>query len=329
MSTSTPNPVLSASCDRALKLALMLGFALTGAAAGCDSPAEFLEGDDLELRDCGNHCGVDFNTPYFYGNERFIEFDIAGGAHTNTEGHTVTFHSALHPSWGALAPGELAVHTNGKLSHAGLPTGDPTGLTLAFTIDGQATKLRVATALERPDVGWVYEFEEVVNDEWVPLCEPDPYGDRSAYLYRDFTLVTNGPATGRIVDAYDMIQIACTSGAAGKATSFGFRPLIEDEMSQDMFEAALRAVRLDLCSDGTAYTVPGAEVAFNDMNGKVESPLDTEGLIREAIFDKWGAVCWDGALRPGATAPSCELPLCDDWLTENASRSDLVETFIQ
>ena len=120
--------------------------------------------------------------------------------------------------------------------------------------------------------------------------------------------------SGSIHETPELLTIACTGGAVGKAALWGYRP---DDLAAShgsdgvgIFEASVRMIRADYCGDGQSWTSPGTPVLVEDNLG-INGPLPSVWLpgqsspADEAVWDRYGAVCL-AVTRVPNTIVSCQ-----------------------
>lgn len=141
----------------------------------------------------------------------------------------------------------------------------------SFTDDGPRTRYGVVHSGINPGEGFV------------PTCALDnETGDHSAVMFQDLHVESDGTISPRP----DTLYFGCTSGAVGKAATWGYAPWI---IGDDGHLAAVRSVRADYCGDGSSWTEAGTPLQITDplvINRFPDSTLPTE-----AIWSQYGAEC--------------------------------------
>lgn len=134
------------------------------------------------------------------------------------------------------------------------------------------------------------------SDSFEPLCEPDPEGRTTAVAVPGFWATD-----GRFVrGAPGRVDFACTAGARGKCTRFGYLPWATGADGRSLaphHAACVRMVRADYCGDGTPHTVPGVTIQMIDRAGVHPSPERRYGAF-EAVWGVDGALCLARPRRP-------------------------------
>jgi len=140
---------------------------------------------------------------------------------------------------------------------------------------------------------------------------PGQASEMSAVVYPGIDI---DESSGAMHEDPELLTIACTAGAVGKAGLWGYRP---DDLVANygpdgvaLFEASVRMVRADYCGDGQSWTSPGTPVVVEDNLG-TNAPLPSVWLPGqsipqdEAVWDRSGAVCL-AATRVPSTIVSCQ-----------------------
>lgn len=166
--------------------------------------------------------------------------------------------------------------------------------------------------------GYQLEYQVVGDPEGQPICPVAPDGSHWAYLVGDvFVDVDDGT-----IDADPgALLIACTTGALGKAITWGFAPWVlppDPDASIDLgtaspnlplYQTGVRVVRADYCGDGDSHTVDGVEIQLhNELAGQT---FDFPQGADEGLFGPDGALCVDHQRNPHAPPLTCVDP-CND-----------------
>jgi len=154
--------------------------------------------------------------------------------------------------------------------------------------------------------GYQFEHHWTVSGPANPMiCTPDVDGNHWAYVVGDVLV----QPTGSITNDPGALLIACSSGALGKAITWGFTPWDETNQTLDLYQTGVRTVMADYCGDGSSYTEDGTLIqVHNDLAGQGFVNPTTEN---EAVFGPDGALCLSEP-RAASHAPDCEIPVCGD-----------------
>lgn len=134
-------------------------------------------------------------------------------------------------------------------------------------------------------------------------------GNLEAVVYENLVVDMK---TGAGKEKQDIINLACLSGAIGKAALWGYKSY---EMGVEKFIGGVRTIRADYCGDGDSWTKPGTAVDLADIwsiNKFVDPNFKTESL-----WSSKGAVCVSNPRRVNEFKPDdvlCngkQLPLCE------------------
>lgn len=177
------------------------------------------------------------------------------------------------------------------------------------------TTLRVADFIEDgPRSRYKFTYESYLTEGVaLPTCEADEQGSYAAVLFQDLHVEPDGTLTNRP----DTLYFGCSSGAVGKAVTWGYSPW---EFSQEVHQTAVRAVRGDYCGDGVSWTAAGTPLLVDDpfgLNGFGGALNSTEGLWTEngvACLDVPRLAQWsyEDIQCPDHEIPRCE-PTDDLW----------------
>jgi hypothetical protein len=145
---------------------------------------------------------------------------------------------------------------------------------------------------------WQYTFQHHDNLGNVAyLCEPDLNGAATAVPLADITV---NATTGDLLTRSNTLYLACTSGAIGKAVTWGYLPW---DITIPEFEAVVRVVRADYCGDGQSWTTSGTAVQIKDIWGV--STFANATATNEAVWGQAGALCMNQARVAGQGPVSC------------------------
>ena len=204
--------------------------------AGCD--VEVLEdggeASTVKRSGSGGYGGVWLNTSAI-GSQPFSEMDLAGALHDGVQVTGVKVKGANN-SWiladkTEVADGTLRINEQGVMV--------PREIWIA--------EVHVISAKEAR-----YTFQTHDDDGQVTyLCDADTLGSHSAAVIKDVTI---DPFTADMAPRKATAYFACTSGAVGKAVTWGYRPW---ERTLAQFATAVRVVRADYCYDGMSWTENG------------------------------------------------------------------------
>ncbi|MCH9682292.1 MAG: hypothetical protein K0V04_12710 [Deltaproteobacteria bacterium] len=155
-----------------------------------------------------------------------------------------------------------------------------------------------------------YRLEHVSNQltgDAEPICLPETSGQSWAYTVMDVRVdVDNGSVTPEP----GALMVACTTGALGKAITWGFSPWATVGPSLDLWETGIRTVRADYCGDGVPYTNTGT--ALQIFNDAADQDFWASNRKTEAVFGPDGALCMTAPRVQYLAAPHCPLTSCDD-----------------
>jgi hypothetical protein len=129
-----------------------------------------------------------------------------------------------------------------------------------------------------------YTFQ-TLNEQGQPtfICDADASGSRAAIPIRNITV---NRATGDISARPSTAYLACTSGAIGKAITWGYKPW---QRSLHDFEVATRMIRADYCFDGNSWTTTGTALQVRDAYGINDFAYQTEPT--EVVWTTTGVAC--------------------------------------
>jgi hypothetical protein len=302
-------------------LPLMILSAVT-LAVGCDETEAADDPGEVSLRPgSGTYGGVWLNTSSI-GATEFSELDLKGLVH---DGVRFTGAKLLRPGnvWLKVTGGEVvdgnlrakvgkAVYQGADLvgSRWQLNLVDNDGDGDALDDDGAEAPVELwitgYTQISAKESRYVFETHDALGNV-APLCEADSAGLRTVVPIKDITV---DPMTGDITTRKDTIYLACTSGAVGKAITWGYRPW---ERTLAEFEVATRMVRADYCYDGMPWTENGTHLQVRDK-------WDINTFLRDAdptevVWTGTGVGCVNQPRNPAYAAPqvTCDgapLPAC-------------------
>lgn len=295
---------------------------LAAGGVACD-PADGLKpADDVTFRDGSGYSGRTLNTSNWVSAPArdIYEFSRLGEAHETDFGGATHLIDIRYPHsmYGEIntdpraqvLPGQFEIKIRNLdefqvrvIPPAPLPKDDLSGaelvgleLTFAsvYNYGLFPTTVRVSGYAEDASGEPLFELERETSAGYVPVCEPDGDGERLAALYGNVQI---NAITGAISAADDIIHIACTAGAPGKAARYGYRP----SDGHAIFSLANRVIRADYCGDGYPYTYPGNPLKIRDnvSPGQEGTTLAdvyaslAPGDRLEAVWDEKGILCID------------------------------------
>lgn len=298
-------------------------FALALTFAGCD-PAEIGDGEVALRTGGGGQGGITFNTDnWVSASARDVyEFDRTGAWRTNTFGFEAKLKRVIFqdPQLGSIstdpssapnpAVARVEITSASNLALTVFPPNQSAksyqgaqivGLQLLFSVKYAGStaydvKLRVADHRLDAKGGHLYAFSKihpgngaVIGD----LCETSTAGDRDARVYGN---VSVDAFTGAVVEPANIFHIACTAGAPGKSSTYGYLPT----GSAATFRLVNRVIRADYCADGYPYTYPGNSLLIRDnfspgqqgqTLAQAEAYAAANAAVVEAMWDENGVLC--------------------------------------
>lgn len=307
---------------RALVTLTALAVASLGA-AGCDQDG--VAGGEVTFRPGGGVGGTTFNTDNNVspGARDMYEFNRTGAWHTNSFGFQTKLKKVIfdHPQYGVISTDpskvpdpfspRVAITSAGNLEvtvyppFGGAPqsfSGDEiVGLELLFKVqyNGSPTfdsRVRVTQRYFDPLGGDLYELVKVNPIDGTVLgaiCEVGPTGDRNARIYE---AVSIDGISGAVVEVPNIYHVACTAGAPGKTSLYGYFP----SGAPESFRLANRVLRADYCADGYPFTYPGNSLLIRDnfspgQQGQTLAQAiswgDQNDALLEAMWDENGVLC--------------------------------------
>ena len=288
-------------------LALTASLAL---AAGCDMPGP---GDDGEEQDAvflrpGGGGGIWLNTSAI-GSHAFAALDLKKSAHDGVRLDRVLVKQGANK----FVVVDRVKGVDGEIQ-AGRGTTNFSGQQLVgskweltLLVNGTETPATMWISGATNNHGaWQYTFQH--HDEQgnvANLCDTDADGKAVAVPIADMTV---NASTGDLTSRNNTLYLACTSGAIGKAVTWGYSPW---DIGMNDFEATVRVVRADYCGDGQSWTIPGTGLQIEDAWGVSDFADPT--ATNEAVWGASGALCiattriiGQGAITcGGVVVPTC------------------------
>jgi hypothetical protein len=294
------------------------GVVLAALAMGCD-PAGDADAA-VALRPGTGTGGVWLNTNAI-GAHAFSEIDLKGAKHDGVRLKRVRLAGGVQLDRVEFDAGGQLRGVKGTTHYRG-----------ADLIDSQWELALIAGSTETPATMTIAGIEAVGADETryvfvhpgadglpTPVCEADASGSHAAVPIKNLSVDVD---TGVLLSRKDTLYLACTSGAVGKAVTWGYKPW---KRSVDEFEAAVRMVRADYCYDGSSWTTRGTGVQVRDKSN-INTFLHWTDPT-EAVWGKDHLHCLS-APRGGAftaaevTCNGEPLPACPNNLAMNTYGAD-------
>lgn len=291
--------------------------------AGCD--VEVLEdggeASTVKRSGSGGYGGVWLNTSAI-GSQPFSEMDLAGALHDGVQVTGVKVKGANN-SWiladkTEVADGTLRIKV-GKTVYSGaalvgarwqIDLVNEQGVVVPREI--WIAEVHVISAKEAR-----YTFQTHDDDGQVTyLCDADTLGSHSAAVIKDVTI---DPFTADMAPRKATAYFACTSGAVGKAVTWGYRPW---ERTLAQFATAVRVVRADYCYDGMSWTENGTALQLKDrwnINTFVSAAPPTE-----VVWTKTGIAC---LTQPRASMYTAAMVTCDKQAIPSCPANLTMTTF--
>jgi len=291
--------------------------------AGCD--AEVLEdggegGTDLRSGS-GGYGGVWLNTSAI-GSQPFSEMDLSGALHDGVQVTGVELKGANN-SWiladkTEVVDGTLRIKV-GKAVYSGAALVGARWQVNLVNEQGVVvpreiwiTEVNVISPKEAR-----YTFQTNDDDGQVMyLCDADTLGSHGAAVIKDVTI---DPFTADMAPRKATAYFACTSGAVGKAVTWGYRPW---ERTLAEFATAVRVVRADYCYDGMSWTEPGTALQLKDrwsINTFLSAAPPTE-----VVWTKTGIAC---LTQPRASTYTPAMVTCDGQAIPSCPANLTMSTF--
>ncbi len=152
--------------------------------------------------------------------------------------------------------------------------------------------------------------EKNAPPELVPVCEKDVDTGSIASVVLGDTTIDTEVITGIVEKAESSMFIACHSGAAGKAPTWGY---VLHAVGHLGYENVIRVIRADHCNNGGSFTEPGQKLAVTDSasySKQYDSAYKLEGL---ASFEKgWLCVLNPRFADLSDITSACEIKICDE-----------------
>jgi hypothetical protein len=305
--------------SRARLTVLALGVAALGL-SGCDQ--DRLADGEVTFRP--GTAGTTFNTDNWVSPAArdIYEFDRSGAWHANSFGFETRLKKVIFkdPQLGTIstdpstAPSptvprveiasadNLAVKVFPPFQSPRTYDGDQVvGLELLLDVKyagstSYSVKLRVTQHFLDPEGGHLYDFTKAHPGTGAvigPICETNTLGDRYARVYGD---VSVDALTGAVVEPTGIFHLACTAGAPGKSSLYGYLP----HGAPETFRLVNRVIRADYCADGYPFTFPGNSLLIRDnvspgQQGQTLAQVLTyasnNGAVLEAMWDERGVLC--------------------------------------
>ena len=278
---------------------LALGAALV-LTTGCDPVEQGADGDDagaVFLRPVGG--GVWLNTSAL-GTHAFAALDLTKGKYDGVrldrvqvkQGNNFIVADRVKALDGEIRAGlGLVTYTGQQL------VGSKWELTLVAGAVETPAMMWIASAINNQGI-WQYTFQHYdAQNNIAHLCDPDLDGKSTAVPIADITVDS---ATGDILERANTLYLGCTSGAVGKAVTWGYKPW---DITVPDFEVAVRVVRADYCGSGQSFTAPGNMLQIQDVWGV--SSFANATATNEAVWGANGAVCMNQARAAGQGPVSC------------------------
>ena len=291
---------------------LPLLFLTAGLAPGCDPDLVDDEESAVSLRPGGGG-GIWLNTSSL-GSKAFSEFDLTGNLH---DGVRLTGVLIKRPNdqWSTATSSEVV---DGQL-RAKVGTTVYTGAALIgsrwkisipeYDYDHDDEDEDEDDDNDVRDVEiWISAYTEVAPNEGLYtfqtldelgqpsyICDADASGSHAAIPVRNITVNrVTGDVNARSSTAY----LACTSGAIGKAITWGYKPW---QRSLPDFEVATRMVRADYCFDGNSWTTEGTALQVRDSYSINDFVIVSEPT--EVVWTTTGVACLTQPRNAAYTAP--------------------------
>jgi len=303
---------------RAFKVLVLFTLSLD-VGAGCDAAvgSDRAAGGVRGRGGSGGYGGVWLNTSAI-GSQPFSEMDLGGALH---DGVQVTGVEVKGPNdvWIAADKTEVVDGTlrikAGKFVYTGAALVGARWHVNRVDEEGVVVPREIWIAevqvISPKEARYVFQTHDD-DDQVMYLCEADALGSHGAAVIKDVTI---DPFTAAMAPRKKTAYFACTSGAVGKAITWGYRPW---ERSLAEFATAVRVVRADYCFDGMSWTEPGTTLQLKDrwhINTFLSAAATTE-----VVWTKKGIACLtqprtltytpDQVTCNGKAIPSCPAKLC-------------------
>ncbi len=275
--------------------------------AGCDVEVDQdgVEGVINGRSGSGGYGGVWLNTSAI-GSQPFSEMDLTGALH---DGVQVTGVQVKGPNntWikadkTEVVDGTLRIKV-GKTVYAGAQLVGARWQVNLVNDEGVATPrqlwISAVDVISAKEARYTFQTHDD-DGQVMHLCDTDVQGSHGAAVIKDVTI---DPFTADMAPRKETAYFACTSGAVGKAVTWGYRPW---ERSLAEFATAVRMVRADYCFDGMSWTQSGTALQLKDrwnINTFVSAAAPTE-----VVWTKTGIAC---LTQPRALTYSAEQITCN------------------
>jgi hypothetical protein len=267
-------------------------------AAGCDPVDQDADGEDAVFLRPGSG-GVWLNTSAI-GTHAFAALDLKKGKHDGVRLDRVLVKQGVKfitVDNVRAVDGQIQA-TQGGVSFFGQQlVGSKWELTLVSGATETPAMMWISSATNNQGA-WQYTFQHHdAQGNVASLCDPDLNGAATAVPIADITV---NAATGDLLARNNTLYLACTSGAIGKAVTWGYMPW---DITVPEFEAAVRVVRADYCGDGQSWTTPGNPLQIQDVWGV--SSFANATATNEAVWGLNGALCLNLARDAGQGPVTC------------------------
>ena len=274
----------------------------TGLALGCDPDMIEDSADEpaVDLRPGGGG-GIWLNTSSI-GSKAFSEFDLTGQLH---DGVRLTGMSIKRPNnlWitatsGEVVDGQLRAKVGSTVYTGAALIGSRWKISIPeydYDHDDHDEDDEDDNDLRNVEL-WISAYTQVAPNEGLYtfqtldengqpsyICDAGASGSHAAIPVRNITVNRlTGDVNARPSTAY----LACTSGAIGKAITWGYKPW---QRSLPDFEVATRMVRADYCFDGNSWTTDGTALQIRDSYGINDFAIASKPT--EVVWTTTGAAC--------------------------------------
>jgi hypothetical protein len=257
--------------------------------------------------DCGAVCG---NAAKLFG--PFNELDMTGTTPSPLGGYRIT---KFHKDGIELTLTVAGFDVIGRAGNLKLTNGELVGAVFDISQLGNPSHVEVTIAA----VGSTryYEGGDIDEEEVLPtfqlkfqvinglgeavgplqfVCPGEEYNpqdllDRHALLFSGTRYSIGGAVTKTGAEAHPWFNVSCRDTAEWKAAEFRLVAVAETQdfpSEPNDYTTAVRSIRADYCGDGTAHTVLGTHV---DWENRGDWLWKDDGLVLEAIWNETGAIC--------------------------------------
>ncbi|MBA3549202.1 MAG: hypothetical protein H0T76_22240 [Nannocystis sp.] len=192
--------------------------------------------------------------------------------------------------------------------------------TVQNVITAAAANATVQTGIPYWDYSWAYDSKTAtgllpkyikLSDTPTAMCEVDvDTGSVGSVVLENTSIDTSLTTKALVEKVANVMFIACHSGAAGKAPTWGY---VLYHQGHTHYTNVLRVIRADYCNTGESFTEPGQKVAVTDVLGisdQYDAGYQTEGMA--SVTGGW--MCLD---RPrladlGDVQKVCPIPACGE-----------------